>query len=111
MIVLAAALAGTKTSIKNKLNRHHFRVFNTDETDPEKFWNNIESFSDRVDVGGLALHQGFMTANTRFNCYDVKYSNLSRKQQKIIEATLKCKDEPYSIVSTRGAMGKLFRIN
>ena len=122
--VLVAALAINKSGINEgqpKLNRDKYPAFNTDETDPEKFWNSLNRgkyftvcgkrcYHLKHDIGSLASAQGYMTPNTRWDGSSTKYKDLNRKQQRIIAATLKCKDEPYSMFAIRGLCGDLFRI-
>jgi len=104
-----------------KLNRDKYPAFNTDETDPEKFWNSLNHgkyftvcgkrcYHLKHDIGSLALDQGYMTPNTRWDGSSTKYKDLNKKQQRIIAAALKCKDEAYSMFAIRGLCGDLFRV-
>ena len=106
---------------KTVLNRDHYPVFNTDETCPEKFWDSLnkgkfflfgrrKQYYKKIEVGSLAVDQGFMTANYGFNCSSDKYKDLSKRQQKIIKLALSCKNEIYTPFSLRGMCGKLFRV-
>jgi hypothetical protein len=102
-------------------NRDQFPVFNTEETDPEKFWNSLNKgkfflfngkrhYHTKTDVGGLAVHQGFMKPSMGWNGTNIKYKDLNRRQQKIIAAALKCKDELYTVLGIRALCGNLFKI-
>jgi hypothetical protein len=102
-------------------NRDKYPVFNTEENDPQKFWDSLNkgkyytlcgkrAYRNKADVGSLALHQGFMGPNTCWDAWSTKYKDLSKKQQKIIIVTLKCKDEPYTIIGIRSLCGNLFRV-
>lgn len=119
--ILGVLLASQALSGSNMLNRDRYPAFNTDETDPEKFWDSLNhgkyhmfgkkrQYANKIEVGELAIHQGYMTAETRWACDNRKFKDLSRRQKKIIDTTLKCKDEEYRIISTRGMCGSLFRI-
>ena len=121
ILLLGAAIAATTTKT-NKTNRQQFKVFNTKEKDPAKFWDSLNkgtyhmlcgkrSYHTKLEVGQLALHNGFMTANTLWDCTNKPYKDLSGKQQRIIEATMELKDEVYTLISVRGCFGKLFKIN
>lgn len=102
-------------------NRDKYPVFDTEETDPEKFWDSlnkgpyhmfgrIRQYHSKIDVGNLAVHQGFMTPNFIWYCGKEKFKDLPKRQQKIIAATLNTKDEKYLIISLRSLAGNLFRI-
>ncbi|MEK6829730.1 MAG: hypothetical protein AABY15_06440 [Nanoarchaeota archaeon] len=111
----------TKLNEEKLLNKDKCSVLNSDEVSPEKFWDSLNKgkyhmfgrtrqYHSKIDIGGMAIHQGFMTPNYGWNCSKTKFKDLPKRQQKIIAATLKCKDELYTIVSIRGMCGKLFRI-
>ncbi len=125
-MLLGALVATAALQDINKgkgLNRDQYDgVFNTDETDPAKFWDSLNKgkywmlgkrrmYHAKTSVGALAVDQGFMTPSMGWNTSNTKYADLKPKQQRIIKAALKCKDEPYSVLPIRGLMGNLFRVN
>lgn len=121
---LVAAVHGLKDLNKGqgKNKDHYHGAFNTTETDPAKFWDSLNkgkkwlcagkmSYSLKLAVGTLAVNQGFMTPNSQWDCSNTKFADLKPKQQRIIKAALKCKNEPHSVIAIRGLCGSLFRVN
>lgn len=98
---------------KGTTNKDIFPALKTYITDPEKFWDSLNNgtsymcagrkcFNNKVDVGNLALHHKYMTANAKFDCSNTLFKDLKPSQKRVIASTLKTKDEPYTIVSIRG---------
>lgn len=119
--LLHAIRAISKLDDQKQLNRDKFPVFNTDETDPEKFWNSLGKgkfmitcgkryYDNKHQVGSLALHNGLIKPSTGWDGNSTKYKNLSKKQQRVIKIVLGYKDEPYTSISLRGLCGNLFRV-
>ena len=118
---LKAVVSLSKIGPQNKQNKDIYPVFNTEETDPEKFWNKLNKggywmygnkryYHIKTEVGSLAVDQGFMTPNTGWDCSNTKFKDLTKKQQRIITATLKLKNESYRAIGIRSLCGNLFKI-
>lgn len=116
IFVAAHAMQGMSTG-KNK--DHYNKVFDTEETDVAKFWDSLNTgrswilghkkqYATKVDVGSLAVDQGFMSPNFRWDCTNTKFKDLKRVQQRIIIACFKCKDEMHSIISIRALANNMF---
>lgn len=101
-------------------NRDKFPAVNTDETDAENLWNglnrgkyhmygNKRCYHLKHQIGELALHHGFITANTPWNSTNVKFKDLSKKQKHVIASVLKTKDESYTIIGIRALSKSLMK--
>jgi len=78
------------------LNRDQFPVLNNEHTNPETWWD-ILTFNQKVEVGNVAVHYRKMSPNYRYDCYETKYKDLKKSQQKIIKFVLAEKDKNYSM--------------
>lgn len=78
------------------LNRDQFPVLDTEHIDSETWWD-ILTENQKMDVGSIAMHFNKMSANYRWNCYNTKYCDLKKSQQKIIKFVLTQKDKDYSM--------------
>lgn len=90
--------------------RDEFPALNTEEINPEKFWDSLNHgkyfmlcgkryYDNKHQVGAVALHQGLMSANYGWNGWNTKFKNLDKRQQKIIQQVLSYKNEPYTVIS------------
>lgn len=123
-LVTGIALAAVKIAEMSKgmgLNRDQYPALNTEETDPEKFWNSLNHgkswiscgknyYDNKHQVGAVALNNGLMTANFKWDRWDTKFNDLSKRQQKIIKLVLYYKDEKYLVIGIRAMAGSLFRV-
>jgi hypothetical protein len=78
------------------LNRDHYLILNTEYIDPETWWNTLTE-TQKINVGGIAIHFNKMSANYRWDCYNTKYCDLKKSQKKIITFVLAQKDKDYSM--------------
>lgn len=84
-------------------NRDQFPVINTQEVDPDMFWNNL-NWKQKVEVGGIGVHFNMMSANYKWDCGQTKFKDLKKIQKKIIATALKEKDNPYSMFDLLGML-------
>jgi hypothetical protein len=74
-------------------NREKYPILNTEETNPEIWWDNLDYYG-KVEVGSIALHYGKMTPNYRWKCLDIhKFQDLSNGQKRIVKFCLTKKDD------------------
>jgi hypothetical protein len=78
------------------LNRENYSTLDTEFTDPETWWNTLTE-TQKINVGGIAIHFNKMSANYRWDCYNTKYCDLKKSQKQIIKFVLTQKDKDYSM--------------
>jgi hypothetical protein len=101
----AAALWGTvDLNMGNGTNRDVYPVLDMELTDPEAWWD-ILTFSQKMDVGSIAIHYNRMTGNYRWNT-NSKYQDLKKSQKAIIAYILSKKDFPWSMLPLEGLLKK-----
>ena len=70
-----------------------YPVLKTELTNSEVWWDKMK-FSERVDVGSVAIHYGKMTPNYKWACRDNdNYADLTKGQKKIVNFVLSKKDD------------------
>lgn len=123
-LVTGIALAAVKIAEMSKgmgLNRDQYPALNTEETDPEKFWNSLNYgkyymtggkryYNTKHQVGSVALNNGLMSVNFCWDGRNTKFKDLDKRQQKIIKLVLSYKDEKYLVIGIRAMAGSLFRV-
>jgi len=82
-------ICGGKTlRIKDK-----FPAFKTRKKKPSSWWDNL-NWSQKVEVGEVALHYRKMTPNYKWACQDYnKFSDLTNGQKKIVQFVFKQRNE------------------
>ncbi len=121
-IALAASKMVKYKNNKVITNRDKYEILKHYNDNPEIFWNSLNHgkyymfnkhrhYFSKIDIGGLAIHHGFMTPRTcRFDVTNTQFEKLSKWQQKVIKAVLKTTDEAYTPIGLRALCGDLFRI-
>lgn len=62
-----------------------YPVLKTRKRKVENWWNSL-SFSEKMEVGSIALHYNRMTPNYKWKCMDYHmFSDLTKSQQKIVK--------------------------
>ena len=123
-LVTGIALAAVKIAEMSQgmgLNRDQYPALNTEETDPEKFWDSLNHgkswiscgknyYDNKHQVGSVALNNGLMSVNFCWDGRNTKFKDLDKRQQKMIKLALSYKDEKYLFIGIRSLAGSLFRV-
>ena len=76
-----------------------FPVLLKTETNPELFWNTLQTDEDRFEVAECAFYFGRFTANYCWDNRNTQYKDLKKSQRNFIKFCLERKEYPYTTIS------------
>ena len=81
-----------------------YPVLKTRKRNVINWWNSL-NFSDKVDVGSVAIHYNKMSANYKWACQDeTKFEDLSKGQQKIVKFVFSKRNDNWFMFDVLGML-------
>lgn len=108
MNILALAIAAPiLAGLTKGPNKRHYPSLNTTETDIEKWWDSLD-WSNKVDVGGFAVHVGKLNPNHAWDCgyqdrrrKHTPFKDLPAKQKRTIKYCFSLRNDKHMAVDIR----------
>lgn len=108
MIIEAVSLASKLHELNgNKIikTKDKYPVLKTRKKTPESWWNSLK-WSEKVDVGVVALHYHKMTASYLWRCKDeTMFNDCTKSQQKIIKFVFAKRNDNWYMFDIMGVLG------